>query len=267
MTYNITQRLSDPTIASKVELITYLIERLQAQQSNEIFERDIQQFLEEKENVSDHHYLLIGPEYSFGCLIGHFIASFIKVEDLPLQMNLLEQLLVNVHGFGTSENTLLEITTAQKLIDLLTELGIDTVFRNKENQPLRIYHIPFEHKEINAYYYPELNSIASFRNKKDDGGTPEFVFMHEMGRLVAHRITDDYGDIPYSFIEFMNSFRPDGTEDLLEIFADLFSVTVMMDTEFAPTHPLLPHLSAGDLKQIREYFTQVINTELLKRVG
>ena len=222
MTYNITNHLTDPTIATKVELITYLIERLQAQQSNEIFARDIQQFLVEKENVSDHHYYLIGRDYSLGCLIGHFIYTFIKVEDCQVQSNLLEQLLVNLKCFGSSENSLLELTTTKKLIDILTGLGIDPVFRNKDNQPLRIYHIPFDHKEINAYYYPELNSIASFRNKKDDGGTPEFVFMHEVGRLVAHRITDDYGDIPYSFIEVMNSFRPGGTEDLLEIFADLF---------------------------------------------
>jgi hypothetical protein len=265
MKYNIVNSLSDPTIESKVELITYLIERLHEQQSNEIFERDIRMFLIEKENVSYHPYYLIGQKYSLGCLIAHFINNYIGVEDLNLQIELLKELLHKVKGFRPSPNPLLKKTTTLKLIDILTGLKIDRFFRNELNRPLRIYFIPFDHTEVNAYYYPQLNSIASFR-PKNDGGTPEYIFMHEIGHLVAHRITGDFLKIPDSFIEFSNSLRPGSKADLIEVFADLFSVAVMMDTELASKHPALPWIKASELKLIKDYFTQLISTELLIKV-
>lgn len=261
MKYNITDALSNETTESKIELISYLLERAKNKKSNDIYSSEIDSYISQKEIFSDNPYCIIGPKYALGCLTGNFLYHIVKVKETQTQITLLEDLLIKVKGFGPESNPLLKKTTTKKLISILTDQNINKAFLNEYGLPLRLYYIPFAHKEVNAYYYPWLHSIGSFK-PKNDCGTPEYIFMHEIGHLVAHRITGDPDKIPNSFIEFNNKFHPGFKGNLVEAFADLFAIAAMIDTEFASYRPAIEIFDSQDLKEIKNYFTTLANTEL-----
>lgn len=255
MAYNIIAKLSDPSIESKVELIKYLIKRAADKKSNEEFEDSISAYLSEKEKIRYlHHYCLIGPKYALGCFVGHFLYHYISEKDLKKQTNLLTSLLEFIKGFQPSSNVLLKKTTTVKLIETLEQFGLPQYFlRASDNRPLRIYYIPFKHKDVNAAYYPHLNFIASYKPKEEEDD-PAYIFVHEVGHLLTFNLTGDAGKVPGSFIEFNKKFNPKWKGDLVEVFVDLFSMAVMKDTEHASKNPFLTKFLIRSQEIIRNYF-------------
>jgi hypothetical protein len=52
----------------------------------------------------------------------------------------------------------------------------------------------------------------------------------------------------------------------LEIFVDLFSTAVMMDTEYADKNPLLKRASPGQQKIVSEYFIDLMGDIKYKKL-
>lgn len=77
--------------------------------------------------------------------------------------------------------------------------------------PLRIHFIPYEHADVNG------NTFC----------------VHEIGHSLTFNLTGDPEKVPDSFVEFNERFNPSWQKELVEIFVDLFSMVVMMDTEYA----------------------------------
>ncbi|MRG46943.1 hypothetical protein GFS24_17610 [Chitinophaga sp. SYP-B3965] len=259
MAYDIISKLSDPTIASKVELITYLIKRAEEQRSNEEFKGSISTYLSEREKFPYlGSYCLIGPKYALGCLVGHFLYHYVSEKDLRKQINVLVSLLNYVKGFQPSENPLLKKIAVIKLINILEQFGIPEYFlKTPNNRPLRIYHIPYQHADANAGYYPHLNSIVSYRPREADLD-PEYIFLHEVGHLFTFALTGDPGGVPDSFIEFNTRFNPKWKGDLIEVFVDLFSMAVMMDTAYASKNPFIKTFPVGKQNIVRDYFIKLV---------
>ena len=260
MPYNIAAILSDPTVESKVELITYFINRLIEQKSNKEFEPEIRNFLFKKENLGYFKsYCQIGPKYALGCSVGRILSFYVRSnENSEVQITLLNELLDRIKGFQPSSNLLLKKTTTVKLFDILFEFGLPLSFLTlSANKTLRIYYIPYEHKVLNGAYFPYLNSIELYKSKEK---YPEYVFMHEIGHLIAYNLTGNPEKVPESFIKFSSTYNPDYDGDLVEIFVDLFSMAAMMDTEYASENPILQEFDIEDQKEIKNYFVQLMNT-------
>ena len=52
--------------------------------------------------------------------------------------------------------------------------------------------------------------------------------------------------------------------DLVEVFVDLFSGAVMMDTEYASKSPILPDFTIEECQFIRNYFVQLMGKSKYK---
>lgn len=258
MAYDVAGKLSDPLIKSKVELIDYLIKRATQGKSNELFRDSIRNYLSDKERFPYlSNYSLIGPRYALSCLLGHFIYHYISEKNPTKQLSLLVSLLDFTKSFKPSKAALLKKTTTEKLLDVLEKFGIQPYFlRTWDYRPLRIYYIPYERPDFNAAYFPYLNSIASYRPKENS--SPEYIFLHEVGHLISYNITGEPDKVPDSFIEFNKKMNPKWQNDLIEIFVDLFSLAVMMETEFAPLNPFIPILSTKSQKLIKNYFVELV---------
>jgi hypothetical protein len=263
MRYNIVKRLKDSTISSKVDVITYLIKRAEKKNPNEEFEDTILKFLSQNEKISYlGNYCLFGPKYALGCLIGRFIYHYIFVKNFKKQIRLLKTLSQYLSELQPSQNRLLKKTTAIKLIDIVIRFGLQGYFlRTLNNLPLSVYFIPYKHAKFNAAYHSSTNSIVSYRPKEKDL-SPEYIFVHEIGHLLIFNLTGNPKKVPDSFIEFNRKFNPSWKGDLVEVFVDLFSIAVMMETELATKNPFLKMFSVKRQKIIRNYFTSVINIEL-----
>jgi hypothetical protein len=59
----------------------------------------------------------------------------------------------------------------------------------------------------------------------------------------AFKLTGDPEKLPESFLEFNKVFNPNWEGDLIEVFVDLFSIAIMMDTKYAAQKPFLTTFS------------------------
>jgi hypothetical protein len=267
MAYDVIARLQDPTIASKLEVITYLIKRAEKKKSNEEFKDSILDYLYKNEKIPQtDNYCLIGSKHALGCLLGHFLYHYISEKNFKKQITLLKSLSKYLKEFQPSERALLKKTAAVKLIDAIKKFGLPGYFlRAFNNRPLRIYFIPHQHIKFNAGYLPFLNSIVSYR-PKENASSAEYIFVHEIGHLLIFNLTGDPGKVPDSFIEFNNKFNPSWKGDLVEVFVDLFSIAIMMDTEFASKNPFLKTFEVKSQQIIKDYFNDLIKSLKNKNV-
>jgi len=161
------ESITGPAVGPKIDLVNYLIDRLKRRQNNEGFRDEIRAWLSEKEKLSDFCcYCMFGPKHALGCLVGHCLFHDVEEEDIRKQKEYLGQLLKFLEGFRPSKNAILKQTIANKLLDTLVRFGLPRYFlKTSACWPLRIYFIPYEHKDFNGCYFPDLNAIGSFRPK------------------------------------------------------------------------------------------------------
>jgi len=168
MPNNIAEKISDPTIDSKIELINYFLNKEQDDESNQADQDILFNYLIEKEKIDQaNNYCIIGPKYALGCLVAHFLHLSIDNTDLK-QKELLTELLEYVKGFQPSKSSLLNLRDVVNLIALISAFGLPETFLIARDtyMPLRVYLIPYQHQKNNAVYFPYLNSIASYRPKR-----------------------------------------------------------------------------------------------------
>lgn len=260
MVTNVIDNLSDPTIETKIELIKFFLDRAKKGTSNIEFKDIIADHLEEREKIPFHsYYSMIGSKYGLGCLTGRFLYYYASADSSEKELDLLKNLLSYVKGFRPSKSPLLKMKDTVKLIDIISEFGLPTDFlMTQAYQPLKIYYIPYQHVNANAVFFPYLNSVASYRPKQKL--PPEYIFIHEIGHLLAFKLTGDSEKLPESFLEFNKVFNPNWEGDLIEVFVDLFSMAIMMDTKYAAKNPFLTTFSLKGQKAIKDYFIELVRT-------
>ena len=264
MLLNITESLADPSIESKIQLVNYLIERINEKQSNEIFETEVNNFIKkiEKKSKNDSLPEVIGPDEALGCLVAAFLIDLIKIKDFSEQAEELRKLLNQINAYVDSPKELIKKRTINRLINILIQWRVGSAFTSGYGRKLKIYLIPYEYKKLNAYYHTGYYSIVLFKSKH---GFPEFIFFHEVGHMIAHMITGDPKKVPESFIEFSKKLRPGITIDYIENFADLFAVAVMIGTSIADKNPAYNGMTGPELLQIKQYFKQLIDSKVSQR--
>ena len=259
MELNIIELLYSETIESKIELIEYLLSRIGAKKSNEKFKDFFWNFFLKNVNFPySKSYSLIGPKYALGCLSSQFLFHYVTEKNSEQQIQLLKTLLTYIKGLQPSTAKLLRKTTTIKLLDRIDEFGLPYYsLRSATGRPLQIYFIPFQHIEVNAAYYPHINSIMSYKPREVES-SPEYIFVHEVGHLLINNLTGDPEKLPDSFIEFNKKFNPDWDGDLVEVFVDLFSLAVMMDSDYAPYNPFVKVFRRKEQETIKDYFKELL---------
>ncbi len=261
---NIIEKLSDPSVESKLSVIDFFIERAKKQIPSDKFCDLMFNFVLDTGRTSIYNdYNLVGPKYALGCFVANALFYYIMDEDFKLQIDILKNFSNSIGQLEISQNKVLKKTTAAKLINAVEVFGIPTPYLKADNKPLNIFHIPFNHKIYNGHYYPYLNSIASYKPHTENC-SPEYIFLHEVGHLIIYKLAGNPHKVPDSFVEFTRLHNPKWNDDLVEIFVDLFSVAVMLGTEFEPLNPLIVSRNMDKIRGIKEYFVELIKVELKK---
>ena len=100
MNYDLISRLADPAIESKIELVSYLVDRVEKKKTNEEFRDSIVVYLSKREKVPYlGSYCMVGPKYSLGRLVGRFLVYYIEEKDIRKQKGYLVKLLNFLKGF------------------------------------------------------------------------------------------------------------------------------------------------------------------------
>lgn len=246
------------SIESNLELVKFFLKQANEHERNEKFNNVIDEFLFKKvhKKLWDS-YTLIGPKYSLSCLVSTFLSYYIREEDFEKQKKLLENLVNMIEGFGVSKARSLKVITTHKLLEVLFKFGFpEECLRTKNFMPLTVFHIPLEHVEFNASYYPFINSIASYKPKIE--ATPEYIFFHEVGHLLVYNLTGNPEKLPQSFIDLNRELNPEWEGDLLEVFVDIFSVVIMKNTEYEDKNPFISGFDASIIKIFYNYFSKII---------
>lgn len=191
-----------------------------------------------------------------------FLSTRVQKEEDKIQV--LDQLGKVLNNLEESKNPLLKITSAKKVIDVLEHFLGGQFHKTTQHRFLSIFFVPLENKDSNAAFDINTNSIAVFKTKEKTTQTPEYIFIHEFGHIVHASIFRSTNKVPQSFIEFNKRLNPHflkfSEREKLEIYADMFSIAVMLDSEFESLNPFLKTLHRKHADQIQAYFINEIQS-------
>ena len=118
----------------------------------------------------------------------------------------------------------LEIITASKTLDIINI-----------NNTYRLYN------SMCGISGDSASFVIYMYNMKDKAIAPEYVFLHELGHVLQFALTDSNLIVPDGFIEFNKSvLKKDlgqGNNGTVEIFADMFAISVMHGTDLCKFNP------------------------------
>jgi hypothetical protein len=205
--------------------------------------------------------------YGHATGLSRFVANqlllSLNVSSIENKTIILNEVDLSLRNLYDSKNPLLKVTKARLLIELLKKFIGDHFHRITHQRFLAIYFVPFESKQSNAAFDINTNSIAVFRTKEEATQTPEYIFIHEFGHILHSTIFKTSKKVPESFVEFNKKMNPKffeySKEDQLEIYADLFSVAVMLDSEFRDYNPFINTMQSVHLRKIKDYFVNEIS--------
>ena len=203
-----------------------------------------------------------GPNVGLSRYVANQLLLSLNVSTVENKTFVIDQLHVSLNNLYDSKNPLLKVTKARLLIEPLRKFMGDHFHRITHQRFLSIYFVPFENKQSNAAFDINTNSIAVFRTKEKNSQTPEYIFIHEFGHILHSTIFKTSKEVPESFIEFnrnMNAkFFNYSKEDQLEIYADLFSIAVMLDTRFEHLNPFIGTMQKLHTTKIKDYFNNAL---------
>lgn len=205
-----------------------------------------------------------GPATGLSRYVANQLFLSLKVQSVANKRSVLKELDFVLHNLYESKNPLLKITTARRLLDVVSDFLGDHFYKITEPRFLSIYFVPHENKMNNTAFDINTNSIAVFRTKEKKTQGPEYIFLHEFGHILHCKLFKTVKKVPESFVEFnrkMNErFVTYSEPEKLEIYADLFSIAVMLNTEYESLNPFIKIIQPVHFDKIKEYFV----TELKK---
>jgi hypothetical protein len=207
---------------------------------------------------------LYGPRSGLSRYVANQLLLSLNVQSAKNKISVLKQLDIALNNLYRSKNPLLKLTKAKLVIDLLQNFFGVHFHKIVYHRFLSIYFVPFENKRNNAAFDINTNSIAVFRTKEKKTQTPEYILLHEFGHVLHCSVFKTIKEVPKSFVDFnqkMNAnFFNYSKEDQLEIYADLFSIAVMLDTEFEDYNPFIKTMKRQHTDKIKEYFLKELST-------
>lgn len=111
-------------------------------------------------------------------------------------------------------------------------------------------------KEVNAYAFCHANMICIAPSNKEIDF--RYILLHEIGHLLniaitnANKVPDDF--IPI-FQKSFNNYNEVPIEDMLEIYADCFSIAMMNNTQYKNLNPFIKEFSKESVALITDYFS------------
>jgi hypothetical protein len=206
---------------------------------------------------------LYGPGRGLSRYVSNQLLLAVNVKLREHKAKVLNDLKIVLNNLSESKNPLLKVTKAKSLLDHLERFLGNHFYKITYERFLNIYFIPFENRLSNAAFDINTNSIAVFKTKERDTQTPEYIFIHEFGHILHSTIFKTSKNVPESFVEFNKKMNPKffeySKEDQLEIYADLFSVAVMLDSEFKDYNPFIRNMQNVHLRKIKDYFVNEIS--------
>jgi hypothetical protein len=204
-----------------------------------------------------------GPGSGLSRFVANQLLLSVNVSSIENKTLVIDQLDFSLRNLYDSENPLLKVTKARLLIELLEKYTGDHFHRITNQRCLAIYFVPFENNQSNAAFDINTNSIAVFRTKEKKTQKPEYIFLHEFGHIMHCSLFKTSKEVPNSFVEFNKQMNPKffeySKEDQLEIYADLFSIAVMLDTEFEELNPFIRTMQRVHTEKINEYFKRELS--------
>jgi hypothetical protein len=218
-----------------------------------------------KQRISNFDMVrLYGPGSGLPRYVANQLLLFLNIKTVEDKITVLEQLETTLTNMYESRNPLLKITKARLVIDLLQNFLGDHFQKLTHKRFLSIYFVPYESNINNAAFDINTNSIVVFRTKEKDTQTPEYIFLHEFGHLLHSTIFQTIKEVPKSFVEFNEKMNPTfsnySKEDQLEIYADFFSIAVMLDSDFEDHNPFIKTMQRVHLDAIKEYFIKDLSS-------
>jgi hypothetical protein len=263
----ITELLLEANIQSKLELLKVFKKQYKIEESQVQLRSIVIDYLMESDSDLRISNFDIVRFYGPGAGLSRFVANqlllSLNVSSIENKTIILDQLDLSLSNLYDSKNPLLKVTKARLLIDLLEKFMGDHFRRITNQRFLAIYFVPFENNQSNAAFDINTNSIALFRTKEKNTQSPEYIFIHEFGHILHSTIFKTSKNVPESFVEFNKKMNPKffeySKDDQLEIYADLFSVAVMLDSEFKDYNPFISTMQRVHLRQIKDYFVNEIS--------
>jgi hypothetical protein len=264
----IEELLVDAELSSKLELIEIFKKHFEEKKSTKELKALLGSYLAGSKSSQRSSTLdrvtIHGPRTGLSCLVANQLYLSSAVETFENKLSVVEELKVLLLSLNVSNSPLLTVTRAKALMKLLQKFLGDHFGRISYHRVLSIFFIAFESKLVNAAFDSNTNSIAVFRTKDHQEQTPEYIFLHEFGHTVHCRLFKYLADVPESFVHFMREmdFNLNGSskDERLEIYADFFSIAVMIDSDFEIHNPFIKTMRPVHLKKIKQYFKGELST-------
>lgn len=258
---SINELLLNPDLRSKLELAKVFKRHFQARAGQDELRSIVIDYLMDSDadlRISNFDQVkFYGPGSGLSRYVANQLLLSLNVSSIKNRIWVIDQLNVSLNNLYDSKNPLLKTTKARSLIELLEQFLGDQFHRITNHRFLSIYFVPFENKQSNAAFDINTNSIAVFRTKEKQTQKPEYIFLHEFGHIVHSILFETTKEVPNSFFEFNKQMNPKFFEysrkDQLEIYADLFSIAVMLDSEFEGHNPFIKTMKGVHTDKIREY--------------
>lgn len=264
--------LYSSTIADKIEL-TKVVKRYG---NNDKFKAKLIDHISDyifnlNEDIGIRHYerfFYYGPSKGLAAYVATQLHLSLHQKKAENRLFVLDQLLQTLNDLSASKRPLLKMTKTKELINLISSFLGDNFYRIIDGRHCSIYYIPYENSEFNASFDSNTKSVIVFRTK-ESGESPEYVFAHEVGHMVHNLVFGYPQEVPPSFIEFNNTFNAVffaklPKDEQVEIYADFFSIALMIDTPYEKYNPFVRTFRKSDQIKIKEYFINEFKRNLIR---
>lgn len=188
-------------------------------------------------------FCIIGPKWGLSFYIASIIRLASNVKDASDCSTYLSGVIAEVSEFTKSPLPLITKKQIEAMLKLVKAYGAAAkiIAFNPYGYPFRVVQIPFK-REYNSVYDATLNLVLCSRVDKETGTNPQYVFLHEVGHVLQFAITKDTHKVPISFkpvfeLAYGNKFENVDPLDMVEVFADSFSIAAVYETEYCSITP------------------------------
>ena len=250
--------LDNNKVNTKIELINFLkIEKDNKNDDNEL-SKFFEEYLTRTAKFSFQNInIMIGPNKGLSYLSAFFLLHYCRMKNKRERQKVLNYLLNFYYTLSTSQSPLLTITSARSLLKIVKDFGIrDSLLFKDWTIPLKYIFIPFECSEKNAEFSLFPHSITIFKPNLEKAFSAEYVFLHEIGHVIQVHFTNQGTMVPESFCQCFPNIKK---QDYPEVFADFFTIAVMMDSKYSVKNPFIKPNNRISENKIKDYFHNLIS--------